>query len=364
MKLTKDELNWYGRNFDYKDIRYFDFSASGFDFCFTGTKAEITIKSDASSWDNTTKGVLGIYISNTSSDKYENHSFWSNFSGDLSKKLILTKPEETFTIFESDKPQTVCIKVLKLSECAFSYAGLVNVEIEGKLIHSVNKNPSTEKKILFIGDSITCGYGIEGVFEKDTFTTQQERPDLAYAFQTAKKLNADFNLVSWSGIGLISKYVDESINIPDTSIVMPGLFPYTDKSCQSRLGLEPEVWDNSKFSPDIVVINLGTNDASFVRKIEERRLSYVNSLFLFIENIHRIHQNAKICCCLGVMGQDLCDSIDEAINLFKKEFPSAKIKSVKFPVQSDTDGIAADWHPSSKTHIKMSEILAKELLSF
>lgn len=370
MKITNDSLTWYGRNFDSNNVRYFDYSTSGFDFCFTGKKAEITIKSDAPSWDDTTKGVLGVYITKVSPSDYENSSFWSNFPTELSQKLTLTKDEETFTIFESSTEETVSIKVLKLSESAFSYAGLVNLEIDGKLVLSKNKNTQKNKKLLFIGDSITCGYGIEGIYDpqnvfvKDLFTTQQERPDLAYAFLTAQKLHADFNLISWSGIGIISKYVDASINIPDTTIVMPSLFPYTDKSCQIRLGMEPEVWDNSKYVPDIVVINIGTNDASFVRNIEERRIAFVNGLFQFIESIHRIHKDAKICCCLGVMGQDLYDSVTESVALFKKEFPSVSIKSVKFPVQNEADGIATNWHPSAKTHQKIAEQLAEELKNF
>ena len=45
-------------------------------------------------------------------------------------------------------------------------------------------------------------------------------------------------------------------------------------------------------------------------------------------------------------------------------FPKLSLKAVKFPVQSDDDGIAADWHPSAKTHKKMAEQLTKELENF
>ena len=62
----------------------------------------------------------------------------------------------------------------------------------------------------------------------------------------------EFWCVSWSGIGLISKYVDASIDIPDTTITMPLLWPYTDKSASLRLGVEPEVWYEGKSYEDIV----------------------------------------------------------------------------------------------------------------
>lgn len=361
MKLTINDLSWYGRFLDKDDIRYFDYSASGFEFCFRGTKAECTIISDSEKWNETNKGVLGIFIKEITNQNYSNISYWENLSDELSKKAVLTENENHITLFESESEKTVVIKVIKLSEAAFGYAGLKNLEIDGELIKPVSVN-STQPKIEFIGDSITCGYGIEGIYLKDGFSTTQERADKAYAFLTAKKLNAAFNCVSWSGIGIISNYVDpETVNLPDTHWLMPALWPYTDKSLSLRLGLEPEVWDEKKFSPDIVVINIGTNDASFVREVEERRLSYVSSYRQLIEAVHRRSPEARIVCCLGVMGQLLCKSVEEAVSLFSKDFPNVKIKAITFPVQDEKDGIGADWHPTAKSHEKVALQLSEEI---
>ena len=142
---------------------------------------------------------------------------------------------------------------------------------------------------------------------------------------------------------------------------MPGNWPYTDKSLSLRLGLEPEVWDEKKFSPDIVVIHLGTNDQSWVHGHEERRLGYVAGMRQLVEAVHRRSPKAKICCCLGIMGQELCDSVEEALKLFHDDFKNVPVKFVKFPVQDEKDGIAADWHPSATSHKKMAQILSDEL---
>ncbi|MCR4734349.1 MAG: hypothetical protein K5829_05035 [Treponema sp.] len=357
MKVTAKDVKWYGRYSDIDGIRYFDYSASGFEFCFTGKKALANIVSDPELFDDNTKGVIGLYVSElTSPDDYKGQSFWENFPEDLTQRFVLTEKENECLLFESDVEKTVLIRVLKLSEVNFASAGFKSLEIDGSLIS--RKESSKAAKIEIIGDSITCGYGIEGVFEKDTFTTKQQRADKSYAFLTAKKLGAEFNLVSWSGIGIISKYVDASIEEPDTEVVMPSVWPYTDKSLALRRGLEPAVWNESWFSPDIVVIHLGTNDASYVRKVEGRRKAYVSGLRQFLEAVHRRSPKAKICCCLGVMGQDLCDSVEEAVNQFKGDFKNVDVKAVKFPVQLDEDGIGADWHPSAKTHEKMSIQLA------
>lgn len=364
MKLFPNDVKWYGRFLDNNKIRYFDYSASGFEFCFTGTKASCTILSNPEDWENHTRGIVGVFIKELNSpNEYVSSCFWDNFSNSEPNRISLDKNINECVLFSSETPKTVVVQVLKISECAFAYAGLKEIYIEGT---PVLENPSIKSnknplKLEIIGDSITCGYGIDGIFEKDSFTTQQQRPDKAYGFLTAKSLNADFHFVSWSGIGLISNYVDETVNVPDTHYLMPPNWPYTDKSLCLRLGIDCEVWDESKFSPDIVVIHLGTNDASFVRSVEERRIAYVSALRQFIEAVHRRSPKAKICCCLGVMGQLLCDSVSEAISLFNKDFPLVQTKFVKFPVQIDSDGIGADWHPSAVTHKKMADILSKEL---
>jgi lysophospholipase L1-like esterase len=360
MTVKTSDLKWYGRYSDIDGIRYFDYSASGFEFCFTGKKAVATILSDPELFDDNTKGVFGLYVSELSSEAdYKGASFWENFPESLTKRFVLLEKENVCTLFESQEEKTVLIKVLKLSEVNFGCAGLKSLEVEGKLI-APSKEPAGQS-LEVIGDSITCGYGIEGVFEKDVFTTRQQRPDLAYAFLTAKTLGLEFNLVSWSGIGIISKYVDASVEVPDTTVVMPSVWPYVDKSLSLRRGLEPVVWDEARFSPDIVVLHLGTNDASFVRNHEDRRLSYVCGLRQFLEAIHRRSPKAKICCCLGVMGQDLCASVEEALKQFSGDFKNVPVKYVKFPVQLDADGIGADWHPSAKTHEKIAKILSDAL---
>ena len=55
MKVNTNDLKWYGRYSDLDGIRYFDYSASGFEFCFTGKKAVVTILSDPELFDDNTK---------------------------------------------------------------------------------------------------------------------------------------------------------------------------------------------------------------------------------------------------------------------------------------------------------------------
>ena len=355
--IEKENLIWCGRYLDHNGIRYFDYSASGFCFVMRGKRSETVILSDPDSWDEANKGVLGIFVTEGSDTSI------AAIPEEPTARITLSKRENHIVLFDSPVEKTVTVRVMKFSEAAFGYAGLKSLELEGDLLSST-ESPATasQLKLEFIGDSITCGYGIEGVWEKDTFTTQQERPDKAYAFLTAKVLGAQVQLCSWSGIGLISNYVDpETIMLPDTHWLMQANWPYTDKSLSLRLGIEPEVWDGAGYEPDIVVIHLGTNDISWVRGMEERRLEYTAQLRQLIEAVHRRSPRAKICCCLGIMGEQLNASVEEAVNLFKKDFPNVAAKAVLFTQQLEEDGIAADWHPSAVTHKKAAELLAEAL---
>ncbi len=355
-KLEKEELIWSGRYLDQQGIRYFDYSASGFCFVLKGRRAETVILSDPDSWDNTTKGVLGVFVSEGCDTSIE------AIPEEPVKRVTLSERENHIVLFESEEEKTVCIRVMKFSEAAFGYAGFKSLEIDGQLQTPAKSRKASPLKLEFIGDSITCGYGIEGVWEKDTFTTQQERPDKAYAFLTAKALGAEVQLCSWSGIGITSNYVDpETVNLPDTHWLMQNNWPYTDKSLCLRLGLEPVVWDSAAYEPDLVIINLGTNDLSWVRGIEDRRLNYVAALRGLLEAVHRRSPKASICCCLGIMGEGLNESVAEAVELFKKDFPAVKAKAFAFSQQEESDGIGADWHPSAVTHKKAATKLAAAL---
>ena len=372
MKLSFDELCWSGRYLDHDGVRYFDYSASGFCFVMKGKKAEAVFLSDPEKWSEENKAVLGIFVTEADDTSIGAIPEEPDF------RLTLREAETRCTLFESEVEKTVTVRVMKFSEAAFGYTGLKEVEIDGSLVVALRQaqEPQVETtaetrggnfdklnhplKLEFIGDSITCGYGIEGIWEKDTFTTQQERPDKAYAFLTAKALGADVQLCSWSGIGLTSNYVDpETVNLPDTHWLMQANWPYTDKWLSLRLGLEPEVWNSAaQFEPDIVIINLGTNDISWVRGIEDRRLTYVAQLRHLIEAVHRRSPRAKILCCLGIMGEALNASVKEAVELFKKDFPKVTAESFAFTQQLESDGIGADWHPSALTHKKAAEKLS------
>jgi hypothetical protein len=68
-----------------------------------------------------------------------------------------------------------------------------------------------------------------------------------------------------------------------------------------------------------------------------------------------------IFCTLGIMGDGLYSSIQKAVEQYQNETGDELVHTMCFAVQSMADGIAADWHPSEKTHTKAAEKLTKEI---
>ena len=62
------------------------------------------------------------------------------------------------------------------------------------------------RKFEFIGDSMTCGYGVETTDEKEDFSDETENHYYTYAALTARALKAQHVVVARSGIGIYRNY--------------------------------------------------------------------------------------------------------------------------------------------------------------
>ena len=342
-KAKKDKVRILGRTKDIDGIRYINYSCSGIEFEFIGTSVSVVLCTDSSKWDDIYKAWVAVFIDDECVP---------------SKRISLDNDEAIYKIYESDKSRKVKLRFVKMSEAAFTKVGIKEIIIEGE--EKIRPTKNKERRIEFIGDSITCGYGIEGVFEKDVFDTSQENPWESYAAKTARHFNADFNCVSWSGIGVISSWTEE--DVPNAEWLMPMLYKYTDAALDNDLKkTEFEIWDNNAFAPQLIVINLGTNDASYIKDISERMDLFIDGYYKLLKQVRNCNPNAEIICALGVMGNELCPAVKTAVTEFKIETNDDKIHTHFFEVQLESDGIGSDWHPSLKTQDKMSKTLINKI---
>lgn len=220
------------------------------------------------------------------------------------------------------------------------------------------------KTIEFIGNSITCAYGNEATHEGEHFQYETENHYNGYAQMTARALGAQAYVVARSGIGVYRHYDGPKTGTPSSS--MATQYDYTiyatDASLRQPGTLEAERWDFDRFQPQVVCINLGTNDLSthnydvkLFRQAYEKLLHQVRS--------H--NPKAKIVLLTGSMlnGKELDiarKNLDEIAENAKRD-GDREVYRFDFTPADGQLKYGADWHPSLWQHQKMAAELTAYL---
>lgn len=337
---TSDKVKYLGRAyFDGSDL-ICAYSGTGLEFTFTGTKAEITVEGDnAAKPDNDDNNArIAIYV-----------------DGERVIDEMLKESEHTYTAFESDSEKTVTISLVKLSETAMSTFSVTGITVEGG---EISPTPDKELYIEFVGDSITCGYGVDDEDRDHHFSTTTEDCTKTYAYKTAQALDADYSLVSISGYGIISGYTNDPSKKSDSQV----LPKYYDKIGFSYANSQvSEIEWGFERQPDIIVINLGTNDESYTKTDKDKMAEFGTAYIDFVKHIREKNPDAEIFCVLGIMGNGLARTIISEVKAYNEETGDAKVYSMAFAPQNQADGYAADWHPTEKTHEKASAKLVDKI---
>lgn len=341
---TADNVKLLGRTYEYNDAIWCALSASGIEFQVTGKQCDITIAGDNMASFTSGKehyARIGIYVDD-----------------ELVVDDFISSAQMTFTAYQSEEEKTATIRVIKLSESSDSTIGIKEIQTDADTI-----TPTAEKdiKIEYIGDSITCGYGVDGVLG-DTYATSNENATKAYAYLSAQAVDADYSLVSFSGYGIISGWTGDG-TIQDQQIV-PNYYTKLGNSYgKFAWEVAPNTvdWDFSQFVPDIIVINLGTNDASYCGSDEERCAVFQQQYTEFIKQVRENNANATILCTLGVMGDDLFSYIEAAVADYTEQTGDTNIQTMHFSAQNADAGYAVDYHPCASNQQKAADELTETL---
>src|SRR5258708_25221227 len=108
--------------------------------------------------------------------------------------------------------------------------------------------PPFVRRIEYIGDSITCGYGDLGSSALCHFTPDTEDETSAYGALAAAQLNAQHTAIAYSGIGMYRN------GGGDTANTIPTRYQRTLPDDP------PSAWAFNTPPPHVVVINLATHD--------------------------------------------------------------------------------------------------------
>ena len=237
------------------------------------------------------------------------------------------------------------LELVKRTEAFVGTASFYGFEIfHGKILEPPKEKPL---KIEIFGDSISCGYGNESENEFGDFYSKDENSYSSYGAIAARELNAELTLTTWSGLGLVRNYDDSPMPLPER---------ITNKDANKK-------WDFSNYVPDIVIINLGTNDFNEHPPSKE---DFVDGYKRLIDRIKNYYESVKIICAIGPVmeGKALDDIRDYVKNNVVEYYNSIGNKDIFFlehSHQKEENGYGQAYHPSQITHNIMADELVDKL---
>ena len=268
-------------------------------------------------------------------------------------KVVKVDRGETSIILTSDDQVTVHqVEIIHRNETWQGIVTLSNIVItDGDLMETPI---FPERRILVVGDSVTCGEAIdrEPVCDKNPLWWN---PRQSYGMLVAQQLDAQVHLVCYGGRGLIRDWQGNKQNFN-----APQFFDLAIPDDAS-----PVKWDHRQYRPDLVVISLGTNDFNLDLGPLPDKAEFVSTYVKFIEKILTEYKKAHIAITEGSIVNDmsdptrpqktvLMDYLREVVNKINNDRVSY-VTSKYYP------GDECDGHPTKSQHASMSTDLLPQL---
>lgn len=216
---------------------------------------------------------------------------------------------------------------------------------------ALSKEPATHKRhIEFIGNSLTCGFGTEGKDRNEPFKKETENCNLSFSTIIPRYFNADYTLIAHSGRGAVRNYGD-SVRV--SAVTMK------DKMLQTFDEDNSVKWDFSTgYRPDLVVINLGSNDFSV--EPQPYKSEFIKAYTQILRQIREGYGDVPVICVYScTVPAPVYPFFEEAV----ASMNDANIHLVRLPdgLLNDTDDLGAVWHPNYNGQRKIAMSLIPQI---
>lgn len=291
---------------------------------FTGTSVELLLKDDSL------------------------RNFFTVIIDDSLFVLETNRPDSTYLLAEnlSDKKHT--LEIIRRTEWHGGNSEFLGLRLDGGA--KLHKPEPKARRMEFIGDSYTCGYGNEGLSRTENFKYETENNYLSFGAITARAVDADYVGICRSGIGIVQGYGgSRDFNMP---------------ACYDEVIRDSQVtWDYSLYQPHLVFLDLIANDLSAPLDSAE----FINAYIAFLNRIRNNYPEAMIVCAAGPSSpgkewETTKSYIQTCVNQF-----AANDQKVRYFEFTPFEPSGSDWHPTVEEHKKMAEELipfVKDLMSW
>ncbi|HVY90219.1 MAG TPA: GDSL-type esterase/lipase family protein, partial [Hyphomonadaceae bacterium] len=280
--------------------------------------------------------LTGHMLSATMEDWGEN---WLDVTVDGQTARLDLKPGvNTYPLFVGSAGEHV-IRVTRRTGAPTGPTRILEIKGDGPLVPTL----APERRIMVIGDSVTSGYGVEGLDKTCSYSHDTENADLAYPALAAQSFGADLQNISSDGRGLIRNYAGED---PAMDVLTWRVLPDSEA-----------IWQTSLYRPQVIVVNLGANDFDSSDPGDVFDEAYVTML----RRLRRAYPDAEIIGAIGSLlwGQRYTaakTSISDAVNVLRKE-GDTKVQFLEFTPPSQGRRYGCDSHPGMDAQAFMADQL-------
>lgn len=291
------------------------------------------------------------------------------------EQVKMLSGENTYTLASGLTSETHDLKLIKITEGASGTSIFKGFTVEGGTQTLLDLPSKSNKRIEFIGDSWTCGFGNLSQYATgnesmtiSNYIAKNEDNYYAWGPKSARALNAQYQVTASSGRGLYRN------NTGSTNNTLPLNYDYI-------LEDDHTVQYDHTFNPDIIVIHLGTNDLALEENGQQYKLDdgvFEKTYLDFISKLLTLHPCTQVIICFGNSKSDswptwtkqlsrLRTIADNIINIHNK----GNVTKLELPYTAEkwTGNSAEDcgygdaWHPSLCSHEEMSQKLVEKITS-
>lgn len=265
------------------------------------------------------------------------------------RALMLQAGENDVTLADALPAGEHSIEIVHRTE---TWKGIVTVRgfLLGPGGRLLPPDPLPRRRMLFIGDSVTCGEGAAAGRQPPKDSSWWDASS-SYGMRLARTFDAQCHLVCYGGRGLIRDWRGKSdvLNAPqffDLAIPEESAAP---------------AWDHSVYLPDVVLISVGTNDFSLSIGELPPREAFVSAYVSFVRAVRARYPQAYVFLTEGAIVSDEADrerpqrtALRECLAETARRLGDARVRVVE---SRHYAGDAADAHPTHEQHAAMARDL-------
>jgi lysophospholipase L1-like esterase len=260
--------------------------------------------------------------------------------------LRLEPQPRSYELFKDAGPGPHRVEIIHRTETWLGVPSIAGFTTDG---HVLPAPALPSRKLLVLGDSVTCGAGMErpsGPDAGDKGKPSWWNAPNSYGMLLGRALHAQVQLVCYGGRGLVRSY-----NNRTDEYQLPAFYGLAIPDAA-----HPVKWNQADYHPDLILVAIGTND--FTQGIPEKA-AYVDAYVAFVRTLLRDHPHAQIALTEGaILNGEKKAALTEDIAATVARVGDARVHAIP---SIHHPGDAADMHPLTPQHAEMARELAPQL---